>query len=163
MHTYGLYTGRYGLSDKIFLNLIPDELRADVDEMLAAETVRQERLKSVLGADDADHAADDFLLHAYKQLQFFDTLSLYFHADPEGGRGDSTFENVPRNVLDDVPITVAELGDGRYSVSPYPFDIDELTVSTDGRYLAPQPSGTDLATVLADTDVSQQTVTLVGT
>lgn len=162
MHTYGLYTGRYGLSDKIFLDAIPADLRPSVDGMLAAESDRQERLKGALALSDPDYASDDFLFHAYKQLQFFDTLSLYFHMTPEGERGEAEFLNVPRSVGDDVSITVTELGNGHYAVTPFPFDTDGLTVGTEGRYLAPQEAGTLLPGVLATTAVSEQVVTLTG-
>jgi len=162
MHTYGLYTGRYGLSDKVFLDAIPADLRPSVDEMLAAEGERQQRLKGALASSDPDHGSNDFLFHAYKQLQFFDTLSLYFHMAPEGERGSAEFLNVPRAVGDDVSIEVTELGEGRYDVMPFPFDVNELKVSTEGRYLAPQTQGTSLPEVLAATPVSEQVVTLTG-
>ena len=162
MHTYGLYCGRYGLSDKIFLDMIPDDMRPEVDAMLEAEESRQDRLKQQLGASDPDHASDGYLFHAYKQLQFFDTLSLYFHLTPEGERGSSEFHNVPRAVGDDVTIAVAERPGAVYALDPYPFAADGLEVRTEGRYLAPQPPGADLGDVLAATPVDTQTVRLVS-
>ncbi len=162
MHTYGLYTGRYGLSDKIFLDAIPSELRPDVDDMLSAEEARQDRLKANLAETDPDHATDDFLFHAYKQLQFFDTFSLYFHMTHEGARGPSTFLNVPRSVGDDVTVEVVERDGGVYALDPYPFDQDDIEFVTEGRLLDPQPPGTDLASVLDRTDVTEQRVRLVA-
>ena len=49
--------------------------------MLAEEQSRQQRLRGQLAADPATatYAGDDVLFHAYKQLQFFDTFSLYLH------------------------------------------------------------------------------------
>ena len=161
MHTYGLYCGRYGLSDKIFLDLIPDDMRPDVDAMLEAEESRQHRLKQDLAGDDADLADEDFIFNAYKQLQFFDTLSLYFHLVPEGERGTAEFHNVPRAVGDDVTISVTERPGAVYEVDPYPFATDGLEVATEGRYLAPHPPGTDLGPVLAATPVDTQTVRLM--
>ena len=161
MHTYGLYCGRYGLSDKIFLDLIPDDMRPDVDAMLAAEESRQQRLKQDLAGDDAALADEDFIFHAYKQLQFFDTLSLYFHLVPEGERGAAEFHNVPRAVGDDMTISVTERPGAVYAVDPYPFATDGLEVATEGRYLAPQPPGTHLGPVLAATPVDTQAVRLV--
>ena len=161
MHTYGLYRGRYGLSDKIFLDLIPDELRPEVDAMLAHEEGRQHRLKGQLAADDPEHASDEYLFHAYKQLQFFDTISLYFHLAPEDERGESDFPNVPRAVGDDVTISVVERPGGVYGLDPYPFAEDGLELATEGRYLAPQSPGADLGPVLAATPVATQTVRLV--
>ena len=161
MHTCGLYCGRYGLSDKIFLDLIGDDMRPEVDAMLEVEEGRQQRLKQDLAADDPGLAADDLIFNAYKQLQFFDTLSLYFHMVPQGERGAAEFHNVPRAVGDDVTITVTEAPAAVYEVDPYPFATDGLEVATEGRYLAPQPPGTDLGAVLAATPVDTQTVRLV--
>ena len=162
MHTYGLYCGRYGLSDKVFLDLIPDDLRPQVDAMLVNEEHRQQRLKEQLANDDPGHATEEFLFHAYKQLQFFDTLSLYFHLAPEGERGGSAFLNVPRAVGDDTTISVAEHSAGVYVLDPYPFAHDGLELTTQGRYLTPQPPGTDLGALLAETPVEVQRVRLVG-
>ena len=162
MHTYGLYRGRYGLSDKIFLDLIPDHLRPEVDAMLEAEEGRQQRLRQQLAADDPDHADDRYLFHAYKQLQFFDTLSLYFHLRPEGERGASEFLNVPRAVGDDTAVSVEEHAGGVYRLDPYPFATDGLELATEGRYLRPQPLGTDLGALLSQTPTATQTVRLVG-
>ena len=161
MHTYGLYCGRYGLSDKIFLDLIPEDMRPEVDAMLEAEESRQLRLKQDLASDDSGLADVDVIFNAYKQLQFFDTLSLYFHMVPEGERGTAEFHNVPRAVGDDVTISVTERPGAVYEVDPYPFATDGLEVATEGRYLAPQPPGTDLGPVLAATPVEAQSVRLV--
>ena len=162
MHTYGLYTGRYGLSDKIFLDAIPADLRPDVDAMLANEESRQARLKTELSASDPDHATDEYLFHAYKQLQFFDTFSLYLHLAHEGARGESEFLNVPRALGDDVTISVTEHDGAVYALDPYPFAVDGLDLATEGRYLAPQPDGTDLGAVLTDTPVTEQRIRLVA-
>jgi hypothetical protein len=162
MHTYGLYNGRYGLTDKIFLDLIPDELRSDVDSMLANELERQDRLRGALQASDPSHASDEFLLHAYKQLQFFDTLSLHLHLNPEDSRGDTEFPNVPQGVGQDITISLSERDGGVYALSPYPFDTDGLEVYTEGRYLERQPAGTDLGSTLAHAIVSEQHVRFVA-
>ena len=102
------------------------------------------------------------MFFAYKQLQFFDTLSLYFHMAPETERGTAEFHNVPRSVGDDVTVTVVERPGGEYTVDPYPFAADGFAPATEGRYLAPQPPGTDLAEVLAATPVQSQTVRLLA-
>ena len=34
MHIWGLYNGRYGMSDKVLIDLIPDEHRTLADAML---------------------------------------------------------------------------------------------------------------------------------
>ena len=160
MHSYGLYCGRYGLSNKVLLDMIGDDMRPEVDAMLEAEERRQDRLKQRL-ADDGAGLDDDAVFHAYKQLQFFDTLSLYFHMVPEGERGTAEFPSVPRAVGDDVTVSVTERPGAVYEVDPYPFAGDGLEAATEGRYLAPQPPGTDLGPVLAATPVDVQTVRLV--
>ncbi|WP_419841147.1 DUF3891 family protein [Candidatus Poriferisodalis sp.] len=162
MHTYGLYCGRYGLSDKIFLDLIPDDLRPEVDAMLSAEERRQERLTADLATSEPTYATQEHLFHAYKQLQFFDTLSLYFHLSPEGERGASEFHNVPQGVGHDVTVSVTEQSDGMYTLHPFPFACDGLELATEGRYLAPQPAGADLAAVLEATPVQTQAVRLIS-
>ncbi len=161
MHTYGLYQGRYGLSDKIFLDRIPNEMRPEVDAMLEAEEKRQSRLREELAVSHPDYATDEYLFHAYKQLQFFDTFSLYFHLTPEGERGDSSFPNVPKAVGTDVTILVEERPGGVYGLDPYPFGTNDLELTTEGRYLSPQPAGTNLSALLASTPVTCQTVRLV--
>ena len=159
MHTYGLYNGRYGLTDKLFLDLIPADLRPEVDAMLAAELERQERLRTSI---DDEFASDEFLFHAYKQLQFFDTLSLHLHLQPEGARGDAEFPNVPRGVGDDVTIALTERDEGVYALDPYPFSVERLELYTEGRYLEPQATGTDLGALLDATPVARQHVCLVA-
>ncbi len=161
MHTYGLYHGRYGLSDKIFLNSIPTELRSQADTMLATEQARQARLTTKLKETNPEYASREFLFHAYKQLQFFDTLSLYMHMSAPGTRGVAEFHNVPRNLAKDVTITVRELPNAVYEVDPYPFTQDNLELSTKGCYLQPQPAGTNLAALIADAPIDSQTVHLV--
>ena len=165
MHSYGLYHGRYGLApDKVFFDRIPDDLRPRVAAMLGAELARQDRLRAALDADPATAAwnSETVVFGAYKQLQFFDTLSLYFHMQPKGHRGDSTFNHVPTDPPTDVSISVQEQPGAVYVLDPYPFDVDHLQVATDGRYLLPAEPGTDLATVMASTPTSEQAVTLVA-
>ena len=165
MHSYGLYHGRYGLApDKMFIDRVPAEMRPAVDAMLDAEEARQQRLKDALKADPATEAwsADEVVFTAYKQLQFFDTFSLYCHLQPEGARGRASFDHVPASAHADVTIQVEEHPGGRYSLDPYPFDTDPLTVYTEGRYMQPAAPGTDLAEAMASTPVQRQTVTLTA-
>ncbi len=163
MHSYGLYHGRYGLApDKMFIDRIPSEMRPQVDAMLNAEQARQQRLKGALESDNetAPHADDDTIFTAYKQLQFFDTFSLYCHMQPEGSRGDAQFNHVPVSSGQDTEISVQEQPGAQYTLDPYPFDCDPLVLFTEGRYLRPSPVGTDLAEVMESTPVQRQTVTL---
>lgn len=154
MHTWGLYHGRYGLSDKIFIDSFPAEHRPAVDRMLTHEKARQERLTAQLQADPATAAwvEQDFVFHNYKLLQFFDTLALYFHTTHPAQRGVSTFKNVPCAVGDDVTLTITPLGDNVYQLSPFPF-ADAVAFTTRGRYLTAGQS---------DALFAEQTVRLVA-
>ncbi len=162
MHTYGLYHGRYGLTDKVFVHLVPAEHRPAVDDLLARELGRQVRLKASLAADPATApwVEEPALFHNYKLLQFFDTLALYFNCVHEPARGTATFPNVPRRLGDDVTVEVTRVEAGVYRVAPYPFSVDELEIACAYRALAPQPAGVDMPTTLAGTPVELETVRL---
>ncbi len=164
MHTYGLFHGRYGLSDKIFINLVPAEHKTAVSNMLQAELSRQERLKAQMNADPvlAPLATLEMLFHNYKLLQFFDTLALYFHMVHETARGDSYFENVPRAVGDDVTINIRRVNQGVYALAPYPFRETGMSFSYAGRPMTPQPLGANLKTMLAEIQPVTETVTLIA-
>lgn len=163
MHTYGLFHGRYGLSDKIFIDLIPAEHKTAVANMLQAEIDRQTRLNAEIFTDPAmaPLATETMLFHNYKLLQFFDTLALYFHMVHETARGDSYFENVPRAVGDDVTINIRRAEEGVYALKPYPFRKTGMSFSYIGRPLRPQPQGANLKTLLAEIQPVTETVTLV--
>jgi hypothetical protein len=164
MHTYGLYNGRYGLSDKVYIDTIAPEMRPRVDAMLGLELARQNTLKKQLRANPelAAFADEDCLFYFYKLLQFFDTLGLYFHLTHGDLHAEATFKNVPRQIKDDVTIAITPLGEDRYALNPFPFDGD-VTFSTRGRYLAPLGEGvTKAAAALADIPFEEQTVMLVA-
>jgi hypothetical protein len=163
MHTWGLYHGRYGLADRATIDSVSPADRPAVLAMLQAELARQARLQAQLAASAETQAwADDSaLFNCYQQLQFFDTLSLYFcMGDPAAPR-QAVFRRVPLAPATDVTITVRSLRPGFYSLSPYPFAEDFLKVSVSGRYMLPVPPPADLARVMADTPEHTQTFTLV--
>ncbi|MGI9622777.1 MAG: hypothetical protein ACR2PK_08070, partial [Acidimicrobiales bacterium] len=70
--------------------------------------------------------------------------------------------NVPRDVGEDVTISVTELEHAVYALDPYPFDAEGIELATEGRLIVPQPAGTDLAALLADTPATEQRVRLVA-
>jgi hypothetical protein len=160
MHSWGLYNGRYGMSEKVLLDSLADENRTQADKMLGNEVSRQAKLKATL-ADDPDSAAwidDDHLFQNYKQLQLFDTMALYFNCFHEGTRGQDTFTHVPKNRTQDATVSIEERGQGRYRLNPYPFDRDNLEVSFDGRYILPTTNGEDLGELLSKTSIETQKV-----
>lgn len=163
MHSYGLFHGRYGLSDKVFIDLVPAAHKTAVQAMLDGELARQARLKERLAQDEATAVLvqEEVLFHNYKLLQFFDTLALYFHMTHAAARSESHFTNVPRAVGDDVGLTITPVGDNIYRLAPYPFVQNEMAFSYNGRFLTPQPPGTDLAALLAQTPLVVETVILI--
>ena len=162
MHSWGLYNGRYGLSDHVLLDTLAVENRSTADDMLDGELARQEQLKTELtrNPETAAWIEEGHLFQNYKQLQFFDTLALYFNCAHERARVEQTFEHIPRNAGEDVTVTVRPAGEGVYHVSPYPFADDPLAVSFTGRTMVADPDRktADLGAITTDT----QTITLTA-
>ena len=166
MHIWGLYNGRYGMSDMVLIDQIPDEHRAMADAMLSAELQRQSRLKAALADDPkTTHWIEEARLFTnYKLLQFFDTLALYFNCTHEEGRAPATFQNVPRQVGEDVEVSIRPEGDSTYSLTPYPFRESALELSYGGRFLSASGAddSPDMAAVMRDTPVERQSAILVA-
>jgi hypothetical protein len=163
MHTYGLFNGRYGLSDFIFIDKIAADNKQAVTDMLEEELERQDRLKKQL-ASDSESAAwveEAALMNNYKLLQFFDTLSLYFHMAHAKSRGESKFLNVPDGKGTDHTLSINPTDDGAYALSPYPFKDDSIEISVEGRYLTSQPEGTDFKAIFDNTAKEKQVYRLV--
>jgi len=140
MHSWGLYNGRYGLSDLVLIDKIPPHDRPIADRMLAAELERQQRLKEKVAKDPATAARLDErkLFQNYKQLQFIDTLALYFNRVHPSERGEQTFQHVPRNADEDVAVTIRPIEQGRYALSPFPFAPTEAEFAFAGRHIRPR-------------------------
>ena len=166
MHIWGLYNGRYGYSDKVLLDTVPDEHRELVDRMLSLEHQRQSRLKTALAGDPATApwVEEGRLLTNYKLLQFFDTLALYFNCVHESARRESSFENVPMAMGNDVTVRVRPAGGNTYRFTPYPFGENPLEVAFEGRFLSVRDAddSTDMAAVMHNTPVERQTAILVA-
>lgn len=166
MHIWGLYNGRYGMSDKVLIDMIPDEHRLLADTMLNNEFQRQTRLKATMAADPRTAAwvEEGPLFANYKILQFFDTLALYFNCTHAGARGETVFENVPLNPETDTSVTVRAIDENIYSLDPYPFRQSGLEVSYQGRYLSPLDAGADpdMAAIMRDTPLERQSANLVA-
>ncbi len=166
MHIWGLYNGRYGLSDKVLIDIVPEEHRLAAETMLDTERQRQERLTGVLRADPetAPWVEQEHLFANYKALQFFDTFALYFNCTHPEARGESVFANVPRGPGEDVSVRVRPLGDGAYGLDPYPFREDGLEVWFTGRRLSPfaPDDAPDMAAVMRETPLERQTARLVA-
>lgn len=163
MHTYGLFNGRYGLSDKVFIDLIPAEHKTSVQAMLDAELARQERLKGMLRQDreTAVWVTDEMLFHNYKLLQFFDTLALYFHTTYYRERGEAHFLNVPRTLGQDITLTIRRIQLDVYTLDPYPFHTPTMAFTYMSKPMRPQPAGTNLQALLAATAETEEEVVIV--
>tara|TARA_Y100001934_G_C12209861_1_gene705473 strand:+ start:182 stop:1000 length:819 start_codon:yes stop_codon:yes gene_type:complete len=164
MHSWGLYNGRYGMSDIVLLDKVAEQNVSAAEKMLKGEQARQGRLKNALSNDTgtATSVEEDRLMQSYKQLQFFDTLALYFNRMHEGARETGHFPHVPLSAYEDVEVNVTPLGDNVYGVYPWPFTGDRLEASFEGRYMEAQADGVERVPDAAKLLVEIQAVTLVA-
>ena len=164
MHSWGLYTGRYGLSNIRIMEKLVDEDQDRAKAMLDDELARQDRLKAELreNPDRAERVEEPRLMQSYKQLQFFDTLALYFNRVHEDDRSEEVFIHVPKSETEDVDITVTPIGNSTYRVSPYPFGKDPLTLDFEGRYVDRAPDGTERLSDGAAIPVESQRIALTA-
>lgn len=139
MHSWGLYNGRYGLSNLVLIKQFPENDRPFAERMLAGEIERQKRLKAEVGKDAslADRLDEKKLFQNYKQLQFIDTLALYFNRVHRDERGAQTFEHVPQNAEEDISVTIQPREPGVYALSPFPFAAEGAEFAFAGRYVHP--------------------------
>ncbi len=139
MHSWGLYNGRYGLSKLVLLDQIAAQDRPVADRMLNGELDRQKRLKSELAKDPQTSAWLDEagIFQNYKQLQFIDTLALYFNRIHPSERVEQEFENVPLNVRESVTVTIRPAGTNVYTLSPFPFAVSGGEYAFGGRRVEP--------------------------
>jgi hypothetical protein len=149
MHSWGLYNRRYGFTQFVVRTRttisipVQDTNRPLVDSMLAAEIERQNRLKSEVAKNPATQnwIEDKHVFQNYKQLTFFDTLSLYFHLYHASERGEEVYIHVPMTEEADDNVTVRKISDQVYSLDPFPFAGDTLKLTCRGRYVQPFPAG----------------------
>ena len=163
MHIWGLYNGRYGLSDKIVIDMLSGDTRARADEMLAAEIQRQDFLKLQLAhmEECKDWVEDKKIFQNYKQLQFFDTLSLYFNGVVGDSPENSEFLNVPKNRYQDVTIKLEPLSKGVYRLDPFPFSGSELVVNLKVTQVPVFDHDVDYREVFRISDFNMESIKLV--
>jgi hypothetical protein len=115
MHSWGLYNGRYGLSTLVLIDKISAEDRPLADRMLAGELDRQKRLKEEMKGNLqlTGLLTEEKLFQNYKQLQFIDTLALYFNRIHRDDRGSQTFANVPLSAKKDTAVVIEPREAGR--------------------------------------------------
>ncbi len=173
MHSWGLYQARYGYSEFRVRRggstsiPVPEHLKEETDAMLAAEIARQDRLKAALASDPeaARWVEDAHLVKCYEQLQFFDTLALYFNLRHQDERGEEIYVHVPMTIDKDASVRLDRIAGDRYSLDPFPFIGDSLEVTCRGRYFA-AVSGSDdpddLAGMLWQAPTSEQIYVLTA-
>jgi hypothetical protein len=139
MHSWGLYNGRYGISNLVLIDRFSPQDRPLVDAMLAAELDRQNRLKAEIAKDPQASAWLDerHLFQNYKQFQFCDLLALYFNRTHVGARGEQTFAHVPLDAQEDATVTIRPREPGVYELSPYPFAANMAEFAFAGRRIEP--------------------------
>jgi Protein of unknown function (DUF3891) len=140
MHSWGLYNGRYGLSKLVLIEKFPPVDRPLAERMLSGEIDRQNRLKVEIAkdAETAKWIEAEHLFQNYKQLQFFDTLALYFNRTHPSQRAEQAFEHVPVNARQDTNVTIRPRQPGVYEVSPYPFAANDAEFAFGGRLIEPR-------------------------
>lgn len=170
MHTWGLYNRRYGYSQFIVGTRtsisvpVAAEDRKNIDAMLADELKRQDQLRKLLMSTSTELANEGMILQNYKQLQFIDTLALYFHTRHATERSDETYIHVPMNCEIDANVVVRKLSDTTYSADPFPFNNETVSLACAGRYVMPFASGNepaDLGSILRALPTDRQVVHLV--
>jgi hypothetical protein len=87
-------------------------------------------------------------MQAYKLLQFFDTLALYFNLRHVSQRETQTYVHVPKSREEDVTVTLAPKGNDTYVVTPFPFASDRVEARCAGRWFEARSDATDLAATL---------------
>ncbi len=134
--------------------------------MLAAEIARQDRLKAALASDPetARWVEQAHLVKCYKQLQFFDTLALYFNLRHRDERGEEIYVHVPMTVEQDATVRLDRVAGNRYSLDPFPFAHDSLKVTCRGRYFeaVPESEPEDLAGMLWQAPAAEQNFVLTA-
>lgn len=139
MHSWGLYNGRYGLSNLVLLDRVGDKDRPLTDKMLNGELERQKRLKAELAqAAEATPWLDERkIFQNYKALQFVDTLALYFNRIHPAERKEQTFEHVPLSKDEDTDVTIRPVGGKTYALAPFPLITEGAEFAFCGRRITP--------------------------
>jgi len=172
MHSWGLFHDRYGLSSFRARAggsrsvRIPEDYQQGAKEFFDGEEERQKRLRAQLASDPRTAAwvEEKKLFQCYKQLQFFDTLALYFNLRHESQRGEQVYTHVPRSADEDATVTVRKHDNSVYSFAPFPFRSERVEVACAGRYVKPFPEKLvpeQVGTALRALPTARQTYTFV--
>ena len=151
MHSWGLYNGRYGISDAITIEARPPAHAAQIEAMLEGELARQARLKEVLRADwsTASWVEKEVLLSSYKLLEFFDTLALWFQLTHAALREPARFR-VPAAEGEDLILTIEPTGQDTARISPFPFRESPIRLRCLVRAITPSEGDAEFASAMAE-------------
>jgi hypothetical protein len=157
MHSWGLYHHRYRISDAISIEQRPPAYAAAITQTLDGELVRQERLKARLRSDPATTSwvEEAALMTAYKLLEFFDTLALWWQLTHADLRQPARFSHVPAAVGEDLTLDIVPTGSHSARVTPYPFARSPLVLRCRVRSVRPA-SKADFTAVIAGGTTSWQ-------
>ncbi|MCX6130669.1 MAG: DUF3891 family protein [Proteobacteria bacterium] len=164
MHIWGLFNGRYGLSDKLVVNVLEGEAKLNALAMLEAIQKRQAELRKDLQelTAFAPFLAEPKLMQNYKALQFFDTLSLYFNESAAKEKQVAVFLNVPRTEFEATNLELTPLGENRFRLSPYPFKKDGLQLQHKVFDIPLMNKDVEYSQVFQNSNWRYETITLVS-
>lgn len=164
MHAWGLFNGRYGLSDKVVVDMLKGESREKADRMLDGLLMLQRELRAQCEKDEyiKPFLVEKKLMQNYKLLQFFDTLSLYFNENAGEEGKHTVFINVPIDEEKDVDISLTVLGQKRYRLDPYPFDGRENILTMRYYEVPVMDQDVNYQLVFHEVPVKIETLTLVA-
>ena len=165
MHSWGLYNGRYGLSDLVLLDRVAEKDRPVTEAMLKHELQRQTKLRDALAADPttAELLNEKRIMQNYKQLQFIDTLALYFNRIHPEARTTQTFAHVPLNENEDTTVTIRPVSKGVYELTPFPLSSKSSEFGYAGKWLEPNSAsqGTNWKSELQMAPTKWETFSLI--
>ena len=163
MHVWGLFHGRYGLSNKIVVDLLKGEAKAKADAMLKGVQEQLQQLTTWCQADAvfSRFVAPEKVMQNYKLLQFFDTLSLYFNECVAKEGTATEFLHVPYDQTRDCTIDITPLGRKTYRITPYPFAHDHLVLQQHSFDIPVSGVDVDYHLIFGDSALLTETITLV--
>ena len=163
MHVWGLFHGRYGMSNKIVVDLLKGEAKAKANIMLQNVLEQQQQLTAWCQDDPVFRClvAPIKLMQNYKLLQFFDTLSLYFNECVAKEGAATEFLHVPYDQSRDCTIDITPLGRKTYRITPYPFTHDQLVLQQHSFDIPVSETDANYQGIFGTSDILTETITLV--
>lgn len=134
MHGAGFYKKRYGYMPKLEFRDVAPQFRATVDQFVARQRALQDELITALRPDV------DALWTHYRWLQSWDALAVYLGMDDPADRRTFSLGVMPHCPGGpEVELFLTGLGEGTYTVSPWPFVCRQIDVAFPMRWVADRP------------------------